>query len=73
MLEKKLEYSNLMTAYTEEERTVMWGKRAYLYKDKYYIDADDEKAFKDEVEAEEAIQRELKQFMKENNFLVGVE
>lgn len=73
MLEKKLEYSNMMSSQSEDEKKSMWGEKAYLYKRKYYIDEDDKKAFKDEKEANEAIEREINNFLKENNLFANKE
>lgn len=73
MLEKKLEYSNMMISQDKEQRGSLWGQNARLYKGKYYIDENDSKAFQTEEEVDKAIENELSVFLKENNLLSSEE
>ena len=61
MLEKKLDYSNMMASVPEDERLGMWGEKAYIYRG-YYTDVDDDKAFHDEEQVDDAIEQSTVSF-----------
>lgn len=64
MIDKKLDYSNMMINIPEDERLSTWGENAYVYRN-IYIDKDDKKAFQSEEEVDDVILNVTTDFRKE--------